>query len=165
MKYPRIEFKTEGLLFILPFGYDPKQLWDKHRRWIQKKIQFVEECLQKASSKEIAKRSETEFKELVHVLIEGTSKELGVRLNNLYFRKMKTKWASCSPKGNLTINRLMRYLPDHLITYIIFHEMVHLKEKRHNDKFWDIVSKRFENYHELERDLFVYWFKIAMKTI
>lgn len=165
MKYPRIEFKTEGLLFILPFGYDPKQLWNKHRRWIQKKIEFVDECGRKASSKEIAKRSETEFKELVHVLIEGTSKELGVRLNNLYFRKMKTKWASCSPKGNLMINRLMRSLPGHLIAYIIFHEMVHLKEKRHNDKFWEIVSKKFKNFQEMERDLFVYWFKIAMKTI
>ena len=165
MKYPRIEFKTGGLLFILPYGYDHKQLWDKHRRWIQNKIEFVEECLQKASNKAIAKRSETEFKELVHALVEGASKGLGVQLHEIYFRKMKTKWASCSSKGNLTINRLMRYLPDYLISYIIFHEMVHLKEKRHNGKFWDIISKKFKNYQELEKDLFVYWFKVAVKTI
>lgn len=42
---------------------------------------------------------------------------------------MKTKWASFSPKNNLTINKLMKYLPDDLIEYVIFHEISHLRGK------------------------------------
>ena len=85
-------------------------------------------------------------------------------MKKIYFRKMKTKWASCSAKRNLTINTLMKYLPDYLIKYVIFHEIAHLKEKRHNDEFWKIVSKKFVNYQKLERDLFVYWFQVAKRT-
>jgi predicted metal-dependent hydrolase len=44
---------------------------------------------------------------------------------------------------------------------VIFHEVVHLKEKRHNDKFWKRISKKFDDYQEFEKDLFVYWFKLA----
>jgi predicted metal-dependent hydrolase len=74
---------------------------------------------------------------------------------------MKTKWASCSTKKNLTINRLMRYLPEHLLEYIIFHEIVHLFEKQHNDRFWEIVAGEYPAYEEIEKDLFVYWFRLV----
>ena len=61
----------------------------------------------------------------------------------------------------MTINRLMKYLPEPVLKYVVFHEIVHLIEKRHNDKFWKRISKRFNDYEELEKDLFVYWFKLA----
>jgi len=94
-------------------------------------------------------------------LIGKAQMEMGGRLNHIYFRMMKTKWASLSSRRNLTVNRLMKDLPEHLLNYVIFHEIVHLEEKRHNDKFWEKVSRRFINYEELERDLFVYWFNLA----
>jgi len=42
---------------------------------------------------------------------------------------MKTKWASYSQKGNLTINALLKYLPERLVRYVVFHEMIHSIEK------------------------------------
>jgi predicted metal-dependent hydrolase len=86
---------------------------------------------------------------------------LDVELNNVFFRKMKTKWASCSSRRNLTVNMLMRCLPEHLLEYVVFHEIAHMIEKRHNDKFWKIVSKEFKNYEELEKGLFIYWFRVV----
>jgi hypothetical protein len=77
---------------------------------------------------------------------------------------MRTKWASCSAKRNLTINRLSKYLPDSLIRYIIFHEMAHMLEKKHNETFWKIISKKFNNYQQLENDLFIYWFKVTQRV-
>jgi predicted metal-dependent hydrolase len=74
---------------------------------------------------------------------------------------MKTKWASCSSKKNLTINRPMRFLPEPALRYVIFHEIAYLEEKKHNGCFWKRISKRFDNYQELEKDLFIYWFKLA----
>ena len=165
VKYPRIEFKTGNLLFILPFGFKPVPLLEKYRSWILKKTGFIKECLKETRNKQIVERTEKQFRDLIYSFVKGASKELGGELNNIYFRTMKTKWASLSSKRNLTINRLMRHLPDHLLSYVIFHEVVHLKEKRHNDKFWKRISKNFNNYQELEKDLFVYWFQVAKRRV
>jgi predicted metal-dependent hydrolase len=159
VRYPRLEFRTGKLLLVLPFGFKPDPLLEKHKSWILKKTGFIKECLKETSKKKIVRRTEEEFRDLIRSSIKRASKELGGKLKKIYFRKMKTKWASCSAKRNLTINTLMKYLPDYLIKYVIFHEIAHLREKRHNDKFWEIVLRRFNNYKELERDLFIYWFK------
>ena len=161
VKYPRLEFRTGKLLLVLPFGRKPGPMLDKHKRWILKKISFVEECLKHASDKKLVERTEEEFRELTFSLVKKNLNELGGRLNHIYFRAMKTKWASCSSKRNLTVNLLMKQLPEKLLKYVIFHEIAHLKEKRHNDRFWEIIEKRFNKYQEVERELFVYWFQIA----
>jgi len=160
VKYPRLEFKTGELLLILPFGQDPKPFIEKHRRWIEGKAEFIRECLRDSSGKRLVERSRGEFKDLVYSLIEEISKELGVKVRKVFFRKMRTKWASCSPKGNLTVNPLLSFLPERLIEYVIFHEVAHLIEKRHNENFWKIISRRFKDHQDLDKDLFGYWFRI-----
>lgn len=160
VKHPRLEFKTGELLLILPFGHDPEDLLEKHRNWIIKKSEFISECLRDSSGKKIIERTDDVFKNLVYFTVERISTELGLKVNNIYFRKMRTKWASCSSKRNLTINSLMKHLPQELVEYITFHEITHLVEKRHNENFWNIISNRFENYKEFEKDLFGYWFLI-----
>jgi len=109
--------------------------------------------LRNSSGKEIVEREDEEFKDLIYLIVEKTSSELGAKVNNVYFRKMRTKWASCSNKKNL-------HLPEDLIEYVIFHEIVHLIEKRHNANFWNIILSRFDTYKDLEKDLFEYWFLI-----
>lgn len=163
IKYPRLEFTSGELLVILPFGHKPDLLFKKHKGWILKKINFIEECLKDSSNIKIFKRTEKEFKAIIYSVVEKISEELNITLNKLYFRKMKTKWASCSAKRNLTVNMLMRYLPEQLLKYIIFHEIVHIIEKRHNNTFWEIVSKKFVNYQKFERDLFIYWFRVRKR--
>jgi hypothetical protein len=160
VKHPRLELKTGELLLVLPFGHDPDSILKKNRSWILKKIGFIEECLRGSSGKKIVDRTDSEFRSLVYSCVEETSKELSAEVNKIFFRKMKTKWASCSPKRNLTINRLMKYLPERLVKYIVFHEITHLIERRHNEKFWRIVSKRFHDYRNLEMELFTYWFLV-----
>ncbi len=160
VRYPRLEFRAGKLLLVLPLGRQPEEILKKHKVWVRRKEMFIEECLRNSAGKEIAYRTDGKFKGLVHSYIEQASEELDVRVNKVFFRRMKTKWASCSPKRNLTINSLMRYLPEHLLEYVIFHEITHLVEKRHSDKFWKIISGGFSNYNEFETDLFAYWFLI-----
>lgn len=163
IKYPRLEFTTGELHFVLPLNSRHEELFNKHEKWIQKKRAFIEECLKESERRELIRRSDDEFKGLVLSLIIKAADKLNVKLNNVIFRLMKTKWASFSAKKNLMINKLARYLPDHLVEYIVFHEIAHLKEKRHNDRFWEIISRQFKNYQELEKELFVYWFRLASK--
>jgi len=158
IKYPRVELKTGSLVFILPFGYKSDIFLERHKDWIDKKINFIEECLESAKEKELVERSDVDFKNLVCSIVSEVSKDLKVKVNQVYFRKMRTKWASLSSLKNLTVNKLMKCLPEHLIEYIIFHEAAHVIEKRHNNRFWSIIEKRYKNYPEIGRELFEYWF-------
>ena len=160
IRYPRIEFTTGELHFVLPLNSRHEELSSKHERWIQKKRAFIQECLKESEKREVVQRSGDEFKELVLSLIIKAADELAIKPNNVYFKLMKTKWASISSKKNLMINKLARCLPDHLVEYMIVHELTHLKHKRHNDHFWEIIAKKFPDYEALEKELFVYWFRL-----
>ena len=59
---------------------------------------------------------------------------------------------------------MMKYLPEKLIEYIIYHELAHLIEKRHNERFWEIIEERFEDFKSLEMSLFANWFLINSKN-
>jgi predicted metal-dependent hydrolase len=76
---------------------------------------------------------------------------------------MKTKWASHSRNNNLTVNTLLKHLSNDLIEYIIYHETTHSLERKHNEKFWNIITKKFPDYQTKEKDLLTYWF-IIQKT-
>jgi len=163
VKYPRLEFKTGELVIVLPLGQKPDSVFENHKIWIHKKLKFINEYLEKAKKKKLTERTEKEFRELVFFCVEEISEALRVEPNNIFFRKMKTKWASISAAKNLTLNKLMIYLPAHLIKYVIFHEMTKIKKKRHNEKFLNIISQRYKNYEQMERGMFIYWFLIVKK--
>ena len=100
-------------------------------------------------------------KKLLHELepaAEEYSKKFGVEFNRIFIRRQKTKWASCSSKGNLSFNFWLICLPRELISYVVCHEVLHLKEKRHDRTFWEIMGREFENYKQMEKNLFEYWF-------
>jgi predicted metal-dependent hydrolase len=60
---------------------------------------------------------------------------------------------------------LSRYnLPNNIIEYIIYHEIAHSIERKHNEKFWKLINKKFPDYETKEKDLLTYWFTIQ-KTI
>lgn len=162
VKYPRLEFKTGILLLVLPKKYkNETTLLEKHQNWIQKKNHIIQTALEEAQNKTLnMDRTNEDLKEIVHSIVTDFQQELNLKVNNIYFRKMKTKWGSCSPRRNLTINTLLKHLPKTLIEYVIYHEMTHLIQKNHNDKFWKIISSKFKNYQEKEKELLVYWFLI-----
>jgi len=89
---------------------------------------------------------------------EEYSKKFGVKFNRIFIKKQKTKWASCSSKGNLSFNFWLICLPRELVRYVVCHEVLHLKEKRHDRAFWEIMEREFENYKQMEKKLFEYWF-------
>lgn len=161
IRYPRLEFQTGELMLVLPKGTDPVKIFQRHKKWIMEKIKFIDECRKAAKTKKTIQRVDEDFQGLVLQYIVNISQELKVKINMVIFRTLKTKWASISPKKNLTFNTMMRFLPDYLIEYIVFHEIAHLKHKHHNAGFWEMISRRFKNYQDLEKDLFIYWFKLT----
>jgi len=162
IKYPRLEFKTGELLLILPEKFeDDKTVIKKHEEWIyQKKSQIISALKESKGKRLDMTRSKEDLNKLIRSRINLYSNELNIKVNKVYIKKMKTKWASCSSNKNLTINTFLKYLPENTINYVIFHEMIHIFERKHNEKFWNYINQKFKDYKKRERELFVYWFLI-----
>ncbi|MCX7757450.1 MAG: M48 family metallopeptidase [candidate division WOR-3 bacterium] len=158
IKHPRLEFKTGKLHLILPENTSPEFFLVKYKNWIERKQALINDMLLKSKDKKLVNRSDDEFKKLIYDLLKINTQYYNVKINKVFFRKMRTKWASLSHNKNLTLNTLLRYLPKYLINYIINHELAHTIEKKHNNNFWRIISKRFDNYNILEEELFKFWF-------
>ena len=77
----------------------------------------------------------------------------GFSYNKLYIRNQKTCWGSCTSRKNINLNYRIIFLPERLRDYIIVHELCHLKELNHSEKFWHLVSKVFPDYHTLRNEL------------
>jgi len=162
VKYPRLEFKTGDLLLVLPKNFRNIQtLLEKHKSWIYKKHIQISSALKDGRRKKLILNRDTDsFKEYVYNRLNEYSRELNLSIGKVFFRSMKTKWASCSLQGNITVNLLLKYLPAELIDYVLFHEVAHLRERKHNKNFWNFVKKKFNDYPEREKDLMIYWFLI-----
>jgi hypothetical protein len=166
VKHPRLEFKTGTLLLILPKGAkDEKQTLEKYKKWIQKKELAIRKALEEAQTKNLnLDRTEKELRNLIQTLAKNYQTQLNTKINKIYFKKMKTKWASHSHNRNLTVNTLMKYLPEDLIKYVTCHEITHSIERKHNEKFWSLVNRKFSDANIKERKLFSYWFLIQKAT-
>lgn len=160
VKHPRLEFRTGTLLIILPKGQDENRVLKKHRQWIDRKYQFIHDAINASATLHIESRTKEEFRTLVRELINNFSQELGCAPNKLFIKKMCTKWASCSKSGNLTVNSLGQYLPKDLIEFIIYHEIVHLINPKHDQTFWKCINKKFKDTVDIEKSLCKYWFLI-----
>ncbi|MGF7118050.1 M48 family metallopeptidase [Methanobacterium oryzae] len=163
VKYWRLEIKEENLFLIAPKGYkNHEEILEKHKGWIYKKFKAIEIKKKEAELKKINLNvDEEKFKDLIHKLVNEYSIELNTSVNRVYFKKMKSRWGSCSSRKNVSINILLKYMPQNLIEYVVFHEIAHLVELNHSKRFWSLISSKFPDYKDLEKELSIYW--IAVK--
>ena len=141
-------------------------------RWVSKKFaeDFVQErhewILEQVSKNRnnpnniLGKYGEREYKEQkknARTLVERKVKEINKIYNfnykNIYIRNQRTRWGSCSSKGNLSFNFKIVYLPEDLQDYLIAHELCHLKHMDHSQNFWDCVARAIPDYKEKSRRL------------
>ncbi|MCY3781235.1 MAG: SprT family zinc-dependent metalloprotease [Chloroflexi bacterium] len=70
--------------------------------------------------------------------------------NKLRIKNQKTRWGSCSAKGNINLNLRLMMAPVDAIDYVIIHELCHLEELNHSPKFWLLVESLCPDYRKLK---------------
>lgn len=73
---------------------------------------------------------------------------MGVTYNTIAIRNQRTRWASCSPKENLSFNWRLLMAPPDVVDYVVVHELAHLEEKNHTNRFWRLVASFMPEYKE-----------------
>ncbi|MBI4253251.1 M48 family metallopeptidase [Candidatus Uhrbacteria bacterium] len=155
-KHVRISVNCDGAVLVtqpmrVPFdrieGIVAKKLG-----WIIGKIDFFKQFV---SSR---KRSLAEYQkckkdalDLVQSRIEYFNSFYGFTIGRIAIRNQRTRWGSCSKKGNLNFNYRITQLTPGLIDYIVVHELCHLAELNHSKKFWRLVERTMPKHNELRQ--------------
>ena len=71
---------------------------------------------------------------------------VGVRYGQIFVRSQRTKWGSCSAKGNLNFNCLLLLAPPEVLDYVVVHELCHRLEMNHSPRFWAAVERVLPDY-------------------
>lgn len=85
-------------------------------------------------------------RQLVLTKIEQYNQYYGFMIKCVSIKNQKTRWGSCSSKGNLNFNMQLALLPEYLIDYVVVHEICHLKEFNHSYRFWNLVAEQIPEY-------------------
>jgi len=92
--------------------------------------------------------------EAVPPLIKKWEKRLAVSVSGYFLQRMKTKWGSCNHvAGNIRLNTELVKKPKDLLEYIVVHEMAHLLEPTHNERFIAILDRHYQGWREARDDL------------
>lgn len=97
-------------------------------------------------------------KRLLHAavpsMIERWEPRLGVKVASYFLQRMKTKWGSCNPAaGNIRLNTELIKKPKDLVEYVVVHEMLHLLEPTHNDRFVALLTRHWPHWQESRSEL------------
>lgn len=92
--------------------------------------------------------------EVVPALIKKWERKLGVKVSSYYLQRMKTRWGSCNyNQGNIRLNTELVKKPKDLLEYVVVHEMVHLLEQTHSDRFVEILDVYYPSWRDARLEL------------
>ncbi|MFH1253371.1 MAG: M48 family metallopeptidase [Candidatus Uhrbacteria bacterium] len=124
--------------------------------WILKKQAYFKEVANKQLFQmpvKSFKETKVEARDLVIKKLEYFNQFYQFSFKKISIRNQKTRWGSCSRRGNLNFNYKIALLPEKLADYIIVHELCHLKEFNHSQRFWALVAKTVPDCQSLRKEL------------
>lgn len=95
-----------------------------------------------------------QLKQAALPLIAKWEPRVGVRVRQLFVRRMKTKWGSCNPESRgIRLNTDLAKKPPRCLEYLVVHEMAHLLEPTHNDRYEALLDRHYPMWREARAEL------------
>lgn len=137
---------------------DIEEILKKKEAWISKHIEkikktkerFEAEPTEKLTREKVIALAEEALK-VIPERVEYFAKVIGVTYGKITIRNQKTRWGSCSSKGNLNFNCLLMLAPPEVLDYVVVHELCHRKQMNHSKAFWLEIEKVLPDYKEVRK--------------
>lgn len=149
-----IQIKSDGIYVRAPLRMTDTEIMrflSSKSNWIQKHLKSVAE--RDAATKALPVYTYEEMQALadkalqvIPERVKHYARIIGVDYGNITIRNQRTRWGSCSSKGNLNFNCLLMLLPDEVIDSVVVHELCHRKHMNHSPQFYAEVERAFPEY-------------------
>lgn len=134
---------------------DINAILEEKKDWILKHVEQMRKKKEEYEASLPKRLTSAEINELANMALKVIPEKvryfsgiIGVDYGRVTIRNQRTRWGSCSSKGNLNFNCLLMLTPNEVIDYVVVHELCHRKEMNHSRRFWREVEKILPNYRE-----------------
>ncbi len=153
------EIRNNRLIVRAPLRVSDKEIalfLQKNQKWIEKNLVKAEEKQKELNT--VPKLTPEELRSLadraLRVIPERVAHYaplIGVTYGRITVRNQRTKWGSCSAKGNLNFNCLLMLAPPEVLDSVVVHELCHRKVMNHSDGFYAEVLRVYPDYRKWEK--------------
>lgn len=136
-----------------------KAFVENHRSWILEKTEVMAEREEKRKSTPapppelLSKTDRMKIQLKIGKRVRHYCEAMGMTVGYVTVKNQKTRWGSCSAKGNVNFNYQLAFLPDELLDYVVIHELAHRRHMNHSRAFWAEVEKYCPDYLERREQL------------
>ena len=149
-----IQLKPGEIIARAPLRMKDKEIYnfiESKKSWIEKNLAKIDERqkvldeVQPFTEEEIKALAE-KAKVIISERVRYYAPKIGVTYNRITIRSQRTRWGSCSSKGNLNFNCLLALFPIEVIDSVVVHELCHRKHMNHSPQFYAEIEKVFPEY-------------------
>ena len=148
----------------------PMQMKDEViRQFVKNHAAWIREAVRKVKMKEeqqgqfpvevpfVERENRYQLKKKITLLIDKWETQMQVKSNGFTIRKMKTRWGSCNVQSHhLNFNYALTKVPEECLEYVVVHELTHLLEPSHNERFWGLMEYYLPGAKQLRKKLNMY---------
>lgn len=109
--------------------------------------------VQAAVHKAIEEAWRIEAKAILPARVAELAKKFGFKYLDVFIKNARTRWGSCSHNNRINLSLHLMMLPDHLIDYVILHELTHTVHKNHGERFWQHLDQVTGGVKKLEKEI------------
>lgn len=143
---------------LLMRDFQIREFVEKKKNWILTHQKMAAQRKEQENGKSVERMSETQLRKLAKEALEYIpkraeyfAKKMQITYGRITIRNQKTRWGSCSSKGNLNFNCLLMLAPPDVLDYVVIHELCHRKEMNHSERFWKLVEAEMPDYKEKKK--------------